>query len=92
MLEAILREQSALLNLDLESMNDTSLSIPLLNAFRLRIGRPLEEGMVITVEPGVYFIAALLEPAFEVRKEFPLINSKYFHRTLNKQNFLILKN
>jgi Xaa-Pro dipeptidase len=29
----------------------------------LRCGRKLEVGMVITVEPGVYFIDAVLEPA-----------------------------
>jgi len=31
---------------------------------KLRLGRPLEEGMIVTVEPGVYFIKALLEAAF----------------------------
>ena len=33
----------------------------------LRTGRLLEEGMIITVEPGCYFNPVLLEPAFEVR-------------------------
>jgi Xaa-Pro dipeptidase len=47
---------------------------------KLRCGRVLEQGMVITVEPGCYFISELLEPAFathgdllvesEVRKFF----------------------
>lgn len=32
---------------------------------RLRTARVLEEGMVITVEPGCYFSPALLEPAFK---------------------------
>ena len=31
----------------------------------LRVRRELEPGMVITIEPGVYFIPALLEPAFK---------------------------
>lgn len=31
----------------------------------LRARRLLEPGMVITIEPGIYFISALLEPAFE---------------------------
>lgn len=36
---------------------------PELGLKSLRCGRALEAGMVITVEPGVYFIDALLEPA-----------------------------
>jgi Xaa-Pro dipeptidase len=31
----------------------------------LRARRLLEPGMVITIEPGIYFISALLKPAFE---------------------------
>jgi len=31
----------------------------------LRCGRALEEGMIITVEPGCYFIASVLEKAFD---------------------------
>lgn len=31
----------------------------------LRLGRVLQENMVVTVEPGIYFVRSLLEPAFE---------------------------
>ena len=34
----------------------------------LRVRRALEAGMVVTIEPGLYFIPALLEPAFQDAK------------------------
>ncbi len=42
----------------------------------LRARRTLDEGMVITIEPGIYFIPALLHPAFENKsqKDFLCIN------------------
>lgn len=40
----------------------------------LRARRKLESGMVITVEPGLYFIPALLESAFEDSKKKPFLN------------------
>jgi len=40
----------------------------------LRCGRDLEEGMVITVEPGVYFIESLLLPAFEDPQKSKFLN------------------
>jgi Xaa-Pro dipeptidase len=40
----------------------------------LRCGRALEAGMVITVEPGVYFIEAVLEPALGDAKLAHLLN------------------
>jgi Xaa-Pro dipeptidase len=39
----------------------------------LRCGRRLEAGMVITVEPGVYFIDAVLEPALADPRYAPFL-------------------
>jgi len=41
----------------------------------LRSGRVLQEGMVITVEPGIYFIAAVIEPALvdPVKSQFLVV-------------------
>ncbi|MCC5925503.1 MAG: aminopeptidase P family protein [Bacteroidetes bacterium] len=40
----------------------------------LRARRLLEPGMVITIEPGIYFIPALLEPAFENPEQARFLN------------------
>lgn len=40
----------------------------------LRARRDLEPGMVITIEPGIYFIPSLLEPAFSDEKLKPFLN------------------
>lgn len=40
----------------------------------LRMRRNLQPGMVITIEPGIYFIPALLKPAFEDEKTSPFLN------------------
>lgn len=40
----------------------------------LRVRRELESGMVLTVEPGLYLIPALLEPAFEDPKKSNWLN------------------
>lgn len=40
----------------------------------LRARRVLEPGMVITIEPGIYFIPALLEPAFENPEQSGFLN------------------
>jgi Xaa-Pro dipeptidase len=40
----------------------------------LRTRRTLEPGMVVTIEPGLYFIPALLNPAFEDPEKQPYLN------------------
>ena len=40
----------------------------------LRVRRELQPGMVITVEPGLYFIPALLKPALEDEKTAKYLN------------------
>ena len=42
----------------------------------LRARRTMEPGMVLTIEPGLYFIPALLEPAFADDKYSPHLNQK----------------
>eukprot|EP01125_Pyxidicula_operculata_P001455 TRINITY_DN11337_c0_g1_i1.p1 TRINITY_DN11337_c0_g1~~TRINITY_DN11337_c0_g1_i1.p1 ORF type:complete len:479 (-),score=113.60 TRINITY_DN11337_c0_g1_i1:125-1561(-) len=42
----------------------------------LRCGRVLKENMVITVEPGVYFIQSLLEPAFQNPSQSKFLNEE----------------
>lgn len=41
----------------------------------LRARRDLQAGMVITIEPGIYFIPALLTPAFEDEKQSKFLNA-----------------
>ncbi|MEX0593478.1 MAG: aminopeptidase P family protein [Balneolaceae bacterium] len=42
----------------------------------LRVRRELEPGMILTVEPGLYLIPALLEPAFEDSEKSHWLNRK----------------
>ena len=48
----------------------------------LRLGRYLEEGMLVTVEPGIYFIQFLLESAFSDEKL-----KKYFNIDFIKSDY-----
>ena len=41
----------------------------------LRLGRPLLENMVLTVEPGIYFNPALLKPALKTNQSRFLVKS-----------------
>ncbi len=42
----------------------------------LRTRRSLQPGMVVTVEPGLYFIPALLKPALDDEKTIPFLNKE----------------
>jgi len=50
----------------------------------LRMNRDLIEGMVLTVEPGCYFIPALLEPAFLDETKAKHLNEEKLRPMLNK--------
>ena len=41
----------------------------------LRVRRDLQPGMVITIEPGIYFVPALLEPALDDPKQSQFLNA-----------------
>lgn len=49
----------------------------------LRARRMLEPGMVVTIEPGIYFIPALLEPAFDNPDQAKYLNVNELRRFLN---------
>lgn len=49
----------------------------------LRVRRELEPGMVITIEPGIYFIPALLKPALVNKEQAPFLNAKKIESLYN---------
>jgi Xaa-Pro dipeptidase len=49
----------------------------------LRVRRELMPGMVITIEPGVYFIPALLKPALENSEQAKYLNEKKVRSLFN---------
>ncbi|MDX1590918.1 MAG: aminopeptidase P family protein [Balneolaceae bacterium] len=49
----------------------------------LRVRRELLPGMVITIEPGIYFISALLKPALEKDEKAPFLNSEKIETLLD---------
>jgi len=49
----------------------------------LRVRRELMPGMVITIEPGIYFIPALLKPALENEEQAKYLNEKRIKSLFN---------
>ncbi|MFO8030661.1 MAG: aminopeptidase P family protein [Cyclonatronaceae bacterium] len=49
----------------------------------LRARRILEPGMVLTIEPGLYFIPALLEPALSDKKQSGYLHAKQLRKLLD---------
>lgn len=49
----------------------------------LRLRRELQPGMVITIEPGIYFVPALLKPAIEDPEKSRFLNKKKIETLLN---------
>jgi len=64
----------------------------------LRSGRALKEGMVITVEPGIYFISAILEPALQDPEKSKFLVAEKIQRFKNfggvrlEDNVIVTKN
>lgn len=49
----------------------------------LRVRRELMPGMVITIEPGIYFIPALLKPALENKEQSEFLNAGRIEKLLD---------
>ena len=49
----------------------------------LRVRRELQPGMVITIEPGIYFVPAVLEPAMDDPKKAIFLNVEKVKSLLN---------